>query len=117
MSQHTTSAAVFAVEIQLNEVFNFVWVTKHGEHFRPRNMRTTHLFRCLRIVFNALAPARLRLPGRVVRLRWSARYCRAAVLALLCELRKRELTVRQAEEMATMREAAKAGFPNYSEIL
>lgn len=80
-------------------------------------MRTAHLFNSLRLVFNALAPDGLRLPGRVVRLRWSARYVRAAIVAMLRELRTRPLTAKQVQEMATMRQAAVQTFPTYQALL
>lgn len=73
-------------------------------------MPTKWLFNCFRMIWNATAPALLRVPGPVRELRWSPRYRRAACVAIMRVLQSRPLTTSQLDTLATMRARASAAW-------
>jgi hypothetical protein len=105
-------------EYHIDEVTNFVWQTSDGEDLRPVEMPTRYLFNCLKMIFNNTAPAALRVaPFKARPLRWSARYRRAACVALLRALKGRELTTIQADELRSMKSAVTSTWPSFAALL
>lgn len=79
------------LQAKVKEVFGgFVWRTQDGEELRPAEMRTTHLFYTVRMVFNHTAPACYRIPlCKLYAFNMPPDYLRAAILAIVLELKKR----------------------------
>lgn len=87
----------------------FVWVTQDGEEMRPSEMKTTHLFYSLRMIWNHTAPPALQLPGGRYNgpQHWPIARRRAAVAALLDELTRRDdLPVSLDIQLGIMRQRA-----------
>lgn len=72
---------------------NFVWITHKRKLMRPRNMATPHLFYTVRMLFNHSVAPCFRV-GQFIRYKdvptWTLQYKRAAAVAMLTELSKRE---------------------------
>lgn len=88
-----------------NEVAKpFVWTTQNGEELEPRQMRTSHVFYALRMIFNHTVPAPWRIPdckkyngpGD-----WPIAYRKQAIFAFVDELTRRwgELTPGQLAQL------------------
>ena len=81
----------------------FLWRTQDGQSYTPAQMRTSHLFYTVRMIFNHTAPACYRIPGcKRYALKMEPEYLRAAVLAMVNELKERpcqDLTAGQWEEL------------------
>jgi len=70
----------------------FIWTTQEGQQIRPRDMETRHLFYSLRMIFNHTAPAAYQIAGcrrYAGPEAWPITYRRAAVVALVAELKNR----------------------------
>ena len=74
----------------------FIWTTQTGQELAPADMRTSHLFYSLRMIFNHTAPAHLQIPGckHYAEVdRWPRAYRRQAVAAFVAELARRKDTL------------------------
>lgn len=70
----------------------FVWIQQNGEPIPVTKMKTTHLFHCIKMIFNHLAPEPMKLkPYRRYSGidRWSPTGTRWALIAMVKEIAKR----------------------------
>jgi hypothetical protein len=87
----------------------FVWKTQDGQQMSVNEMRTTHLFYVVRMIWNHTMPKAYRLPGGNYNgpQHWSAQYRHAAVYAMLAELKTRtDLPVSLDVQLGMMRDYA-----------
>lgn len=87
----------------------FVWVTQDGQHMRVDQMRTTHLFYAVRMIWNHTVPEQFRMPGGIYNgpEKWSVNRRRTAILAMLHELSQRtDLPVALDVQLGIMRDRA-----------
>jgi hypothetical protein len=86
----------------------FIWETEGGERLTPQEMRTSHLFYAVRMIFNHTAPATHQIAG-CQRYngpeRWPIEYRRQALAAFIGELKTRKLESWMIKQFEHMRQA------------
>jgi len=83
---------------QRQNIVAFTWKTQDGELLSPPEMKTTHLFYSLRMIWNHSMPEEYHLPGGRYNIKWVENkiMAKTAIMALSIELATRdfeELTI------------------------